>query len=611
MARNRFANAAIAATLVAGLWAHAPGVALAQQAAPPASAPVVSTVTSTPPATTPSALPPRIDSSTAAPPEPGNLVVQAPIADRAATAGTETSTGIAFGQPTSDAESRATPWSKIPPLSPAPRPGWFLLPPSGCGYYTLLDYIKGNAQEKAPPYPYRLVFYDNDFRYLDEVGGKPVDCLDYLKRIHFGDGGCPYDECGRLQGFMFSLGGEERVQVKNEIGGANGRFNGLDDNYQLLRTRVYGDLWYKDWIRVYVEYLDAQSFNQDRPPLATDVGHSQIQNAFVDLKFGSIDDNPIYGRVGRQELLYGSQRLISPLDWANTRRTFDGAKVFYRSEDFDLDGFWVRPVQDFPGRFDSADANKQFAGAWATYRPVKGQAIDAYYLYLDADLPVPFGGTGGRGGYDLNTFGARYVGDKNHVLWDLEGGYQFGDYGARNVNAGFYTVGLGYAFMDLPLQPQFWAYYDYASGSPNKADVNSTFETFNQLFPFGHYYFGYLDEIGRENIHDWNFQATIYPAKWITALAQYHIFRLDQAKDAMYGTPPGYTVVRFDPTGKAGTDVGEELDFTVNFQLDRHNAILVGFSKFFSGDFIRQTGATPAARDANPEFTYFQYQIRW
>ena len=33
-------------------------------------------------------------------------------------------------------------------------------------------------------------------------------------------------------------------------------------------------------------------------------------------KFGD-KDNPVYFRVGRQELLYGSQRLISTLDWAN------------------------------------------------------------------------------------------------------------------------------------------------------------------------------------------------------------------------------------------------------------------------------------------------------
>jgi hypothetical protein len=603
------------ATILTGLWWHTPAPADAPQNAPSAASPVpvVSTVTPTRPVS--EQMPPASDPAPGAgSPVAGGVLAQAPTIDCAQIAGTDASTGIAFGDMPLGKEAPAaeTPWSRVPPLSPLSRPGWFLLPPCGPGYYTFLDYIKGNRTEKAPPYPYRVIFFDNDFRYLDRKGGEPVDWLDLLKRMHVCDGGCPWDDNGRPNGLMLSIGGEERVQFKVEHGGANGRFDGKDDEYQLLRSRVYGDLWISDRIRVYVEYLDAQTFNQDVAPLAIDVDHSDLLNAFVDVKLASTDDNPVYARVGRQELLYGSQRLISPLDWANTQRTFEGAKIFYRSKDFDLDGFWVRPVLTFPGRFDSADHNRQFVGAWAEYRPVEGQAIDAYYLYLDNDLHVLFGANkSGRGGYDNNTIGARWSGDSHRVLWDFEGGVQLGDFGGRKGVAGFTSTGLGYAFQGLPMQPQIWAYYDYASGSPDRKDPNSTFETFNQLFPFGHYYLGYLDEIGRQNIHDLNFQASAYPTKWITALVQYHIFRLDQANDALYGTPPDNVVVRFDPSGKAGTNVGEELDFAANIQLDRHDAILIGYSKFFSGDFIRETGLTPAARSANPEMFYVQYSFRW
>ena len=612
MADSRSARRLACAALVAGLWGHgAPGHAEDAVPQPPVTPNYGRTdpARRLPPSPGPAPAAPAAESSPAVPSD-GIVLTQAPTTDRALTAGQETSGGIAFGAPpaASDEKSKETCWSKVPDLRPQPRPGLFLLPPSGPGFYTLADAINDRCLEKAPPYPYRLLCFDNDFRYLDRADGKPVDFFDNLKRIHLCGEGC--DECGRPQGWMLSVGGEERLQIKNEIGGANGRLNGLDNNYQLLRTRVYGDLWYKDIFRVYVEYIDAQSYNQDLPPLAIDVNHSDIQNAFFDLKVAEIDDHPVYARVGRQELLYGSQRLISPLDWANTRRTFEGAKLFWHSDKLDVDGFWVRPVVVSPSHFDAADANRQFAGLFTTYRPVKGQEMDAYYLYLDSDLPVAFGNTGGgRGGYNLNTFGSRWAGDHNGVLWEAEGGYQFGNYDGRDVVAGFATGGLGYAFSKLPMQPQFWAYFDYASGSPNRSA--GTFETFNQLFPFGHYYFGYLDEIGRENIHDWNFQATFYPAKWITGLVQYHVFRLDQAKDALYGPSPGYPTDRFDPTGKAGTNVGQELDVVGTFNLDRHNAIMLGYSKFFSGDFIRETGTTSAARSTNPEFFYMQYSFRW
>jgi hypothetical protein len=503
-------------------------------------------------------------------------------------------------------------WAKVPYLEPPPRPGWFLLPPSGPGYYTGLDAFRGKCLDKAPFYPYRPVFYDNDFRYLDKVDGKPVDCLDDLKRIHIGTF---FDPCN--DDWLLSVGGEERLQFKQENGGNNGRITGADNNYQLLRSRVYGDLWYKDQFRIYIEYIDAESYNQNLPPLSIDVNRSDILNAFADIKIGELNDHPIYTRLGRQELLYGSQRLVSPLDWANTRRTFDGAKVFWHGDNVDVDAFWVRPVVVDPKRLDSSDDKRQFMGVFTTYRPAKTQAVDLYYFYLDDANPQTLGRVaGGRGGYEVNTFGARYSGDHKveanccgrspgSLLWDFEGGYQFGDYTARNDSSGFATAGVGWAFMDLPMQPQLWGYFDYASGTPGLSGTGQ-FSTFNQLFPFGHYYLGGLDDEGRENVHDLNFQGTVYPTKWITGIAQIHFFSLDQPADALRGKGPDFPVIRNSVHGDAGTTVGDELDLIASFQLDRHSNLSFGYSKLFEGDFIRKTGPS-----VSPEFYYAQYSFRW
>src|SRR5205823_5967638 len=146
--------------------------------------------------------------------------------------------------------------------------------------------------------------------------------------------------------------------------------------------RVYSDLWYQDQFRVFVEYLDAQTISQDLPPALIDKDQSDILNAFADIKLFDMD-GPAYFRVGRQELLYGSQRLISPLDWANTRRTFQGGKVFYRGDKLDLDVFCVQPVVPSPGHFDSVANSQIFSGVFGTYRLNPNQSIDAYYLNLD------------------------------------------------------------------------------------------------------------------------------------------------------------------------------------------------------------------------------------
>jgi len=81
------------------------------------------------------------------------------------------------------------------------------------------------------------------------------------------------------------------------------------------------------------------------------------------------------------------------------------------------------------------------------------------------------------------------------------------------------TVGAGRHFKDAPLNPTLWFYYDYAGGNnrPNGGEYN----TFNQLFPFGHYYLGWADLVGRQNIHDANAHLFMYPTNWMTIRRRY------------------------------------------------------------------------------------------
>src|SRR5262249_49670585 len=268
-------------------------------------------------------------------------------------------------------------------------------------------------------------------------------------------------------------------------------------------------------------------------------------------------------------------------------------KGYWHSEKFDVDAFYVKPVQVFKNRFDAADANRQFAGLTTEYRPNKSQAIDLYYLFLDTDLPLrPMLPPSGRGGQNVNTFGARYVGDREKkLLWDFEAAYQFGDRVNDSIYAGMATAGLGYHCVDTPLNPTFWIYYDFASGSEHGVFQGGTF---NQLFPFGHFYFCFLDVVGPQNIQDFNLHAYFYPTNWIVTGIQNHFFYLDSGKDALYSA--GGAVERTSPKGNAGVYVGQELDFTTNFHLTFHQDILVGYSVLFPGEFVRNTGSRETAQ---------------
>lgn len=486
-------------------------------------------------------------------------------------------------------------FKNVPPVWPTPRTGPFQNPPKGPGYYSALDELRGEWRENPPKYGYPSFalmqpgFFNADFRYLDDPKNTNHDFFDPLKRIHIGDH------------WLFSTGGQAWIRNMNE---GNSRLTEENNTYTVNRVRAYGDLWYEDKFRLYTEFISADITGYELPPFPTDVNKADFLNLFMDVKLGDVEGKPVYVRVGRQEMLFGSQRLISTLDWANTRRTFQGVSAFRQGEDWDVTAFWVRPVIPEANKLDSWDEKQNFAGVWTTYRPEKGQALDFYYLYLDNENRIAQQGIV-RAPFQAHTLGTRYVGDKNNVLWDGEIALQLGERGNESIVAGMATAGAGYHFDQLPMNPTFWLYYDYASGdsSPNSGNYN----TFNQLYPFGHYYLGWADLVGRQNIQDLNAHLFLYPTNWMTLWFQAHHFWLAESEDALYNAAGN--AYRRSPNGSAGRDVGTELDFTANFHLTKHADLMVGYSKLFGGSFLENTAGPNKAVDSDLLYLIFGY--RW
>jgi hypothetical protein len=496
-------------------------------------------------------------------------------------------------------------WLTNPPVAVIPRPAFYPMPPMGAGYYSLLDMLTGNYRDKPPAFGYprfALIppgFFDSDWRYVDQPGYEP-DLLEQLHRIHIGDN------------WLFATGGEFRYRYNNEV---HSRLTANNNHYDLTRVRVFTDLWYKDTFRVYAEFISAESFNQNLVPVLIDRSFADIQNLFVDFKL--FEDGycvPWYVRGGRQELVLGSQRLVSALDWANTRRTFDGVRLFRHGEKFDIDAFWAQVVIPHATRFNRADPQQNFAGLFTEYRPTKTQAFDLFAFLLDNDdvfnfktrTPAPHGQLP-TAPYEVYTFGGRYFGNarrNENILFDFEEMLQLGhsDFSNGSIVAGNTSNGVGYNFSKAPMNPTVWAYWDWASGSRNP--LSGQMSTFNQLYPFNHYYFGWLDYVGRSNINDWNFHLYLYPTKWITFNTQFHIFMLDRSTDALYNA--GSTILRFDPTGKSGRDVGRELDLIVNFHLTPRQDLLIAYGHLWEGRFLRATGPGTFA-----DTTWLLYNVRW
>lgn len=431
---------------------------------------------------------------------------------------------------------------------------------------------------------YKGVFYDNDFSYIKDP------C--YQERL-------PGDSLKQLStplGGTLDVSGETRVRYHRERNhrGPNG-ITGVDDNFWLTRYRLAGNYRANDWLRLYGEFLYADSRGENAPPLDTEENHGDMRNLFADVNLLETGLGRFVVRGGRQELLYGSERLVSPLDWGNTRRTFDGFKLMYRGHDWAVDGFFVNPVvNDVKGFDESVDAVDLY-GVYASRQGLAVGTVDTYFLTLDNSIA----------GFRYDTLGTRVAGKRSELMYEFEGGVQFGDNSnGTDHDAGFLTAGLGSALtIGRHWEPTVWLWYDWASGENDPAQVGRGDDGFDHLFPLAHKYLGFIDLFGRRNIHDANMQVTTPLSERLNMLVWYHYFFLDQKT-----TPYDLGMVPYRPgIGAVDRELGHEIDLAFTLTLNPRNQAVLGYSHFNAGEYYE----TPTAIDQDADFFWFQYQTRF
>ena len=436
-------------------------------------------------------------------------------------------------------------------------------PSCGCG---------GSCKKKKKPNPcatsHKGLFYANDFSYLNDPCYNGCCLGDCMKLM-------PVGPCGRWG--TLDIGGQARLRYHHESGmGRQAGFSGFEDtqnDFLLSRLRLYGNWKASDNIRIFVEGIFAdETGNSAYVPRGIDVNYGDLLNAFIDAR---LTDSFVL-RVGRQELLYGAQRTVSPLDWANTRRTFEGIRGIYTCCDWQIDGFYTNFVPVVDQQFDEADYDQSFYGVYGVYGGMENKTLDVYYLGYD-DERVGVGGPAGSD-FSLHTFGTRLYGTHcDKYLYEFEGAYQGGRQSGLGLDhdAGFATIGFGRKF-DHPWSPTLWVYYDYASGNVAGGDFNR----YNQLFPLAHKYLGFIDAVARSNVESPNILLTCKPHEKWNLLVWYYYIMANQEGDII----PGVAV----PSNQslASDDFGHELDFTARYSISPRSAVLVGYSHLWAGNKI-------------------------
>jgi hypothetical protein len=371
-----------------------------------------------------------------------------------------------------------------------------------------------------------------------------------------------------------------------------------DDAWLLQRFRLNLKLEPVSWLRLFFEGQDSQEIGSRRDDVPGQLG-AEGDNTFdlrqAWIEWGDAKTFPLSVKVGRQVLLYGDQRLIGPLDWSNLSRTFDAVKVRWTGKD----GLWVDAfvssvvVADHDG-FDESDLDSLFSGVYAHIPSFGIQDTELYALAMeDTDRDDHF--------VTLGTHIKSLPGKLGS--WDYEGelAFQTGTAAGKNLRAFAGYLEGGYTFT-RPWKPRLSLEYGYGSGDGDPADGD--IRSFQNLYPTNHLHYGYMDVFSWSNMHDAVLHLSAKPHPKITASLDWHSFWIADTADT-WRRANAKTAVR-DADASASSYAGSEIDALMTFSAYSHLNVSLGYSHFFAGHYLSDTGAASGA-----DFVYVMTSLKF
>ena len=433
------------------------------------------------------------------------------------------------------------------------------------------------SESSAPARTYHLLREDDDWSFLAD----PSERRDFWDPVKY----IPLRQ--DRTGWFLSLGGEAR-EVWEQIGNDNWGQQHLMNGYLNERYMLLFDFHFGNHVRTFVELKNGLNSFRAGGPRPIDEKKLDFQAAFLEVATGH-QGNWIAFRAGRQEMEYGSGRLIDVREGPNVRLSFDGFKVGASIGRWQIEGFAVRPDLDKSGFFNNVPNHS--VGFWGVYgvRPLKKNFIpDTYYLGLDRKSATFNRGTGHE---VRHTFGVRLsvpVAQFNPAWdFDYEAAWQFGTFGAANIRAWTVASETGYRLPNLSLKPRFSVKADISSGDDPRTN---TLGTFNALFPKGNY-FGILATAGPGPINfiDIHPRVEVALPHDVTASFDWIFYWRESPRDGVYSVP-GFLII---PAGKSNARfVGQRPGVEVRWQANRHLWFQADYGVFYAGSFVKQSQPT-------------------
>lgn len=388
-----------------------------------------------------------------------------------------------------------------------------------------------------------------------------------------------------------------RPELRHNADLNNGRSDTLI--FGLQRARLGLTLSYAELVDVFVQVQDARMAGAGNSSVAY-IGNTDLHQAWVRFNLPSFD---LTVKLGRQQLIYGDQRLIGHLEWSNQGRVFEAAVVRWQHQLGWLDGF-AAVFTPWPNG-NLLDAT-HFFGLYDSATFMEGKVIWEQYLLglVDTGNAMPAGAVVAPNvnaqmaspGRQVATLGTRLRYKGNGLDTGLEGAYQLG-YASAATTLGQSAFALHADLrynIDVPLSPFVAIEGNYGSG--DSADSTMVSERFINLFPTNHAHYGYMDLQSWSNAIDGALTAGLALRQGVSFRFDYWLHARASADDAWLNAG-GTVLARPDPTNPTSHDdellLGHEFNVSGSWVINPYATLSEGLGLFVPDGYARTVGSDP------------------
>ncbi|MDH4043146.1 MAG: alginate export family protein [Gemmatimonadota bacterium] len=355
-----------------------------------------------------------------------------------------------------------------------------------------------------------------------------------------------------------------------------------DDAATLSRIRLGARVALNGWLGAFAQLQDARAWGTETNTL-TDASADRLDLHQGYAEIGTVDR--VLGRLGRQEIALGDERLVGAVGWANTGQAFDGARMLGRAGGVDWNVFWMNVAErdsllatgpnpqlnqgvGDDGWLIGGFASRKFSGATAEFTVLVVRKAVTEESY---------------------TTNFRLHGAAGAFLYEGAGAYQFGP--SRSAYFASGKVGLGVGQGSLAAQ------VDYLSGDddPTAGDVKA----FNTLYATNHKFYGYMDyflnlpgQLDQAGLMDAMLRGSLTLSSKTRVRADLHHFRLARERANARG-------------------LGTEIDLVGNWTMAQYAGLEIGGGLYLPADLV--TTLLPAFADGSDAtyWGYAQLTLRW